>query len=163
MPVTPGVPAPDIDLPDGEGTRHRLRDLLTQGPAVLTFFKTTCPTCALAFPVLGDVARRYGDAVPVVAVSQDPPAKTAPWLAEHRFDGPFLDDAAGGYAAAEAYGVRSVPTVVLVDGDGTVTRVVEGWDRDRYNELAEDLGRRTGRSVEPVSVAGDGRPVFKPG
>ena len=163
MPLPPGAEAPSFELPasDGGGTRS-LEDIAGDGPALLAFFKTGCPTCQLAFPVYGELERRYGNAVPVVAVSQDTPAKTVPWLDDRGFDGPALDDDSDGYAVSAAYGVTTVPTLVLVEGRKVVD-VSQGWDRDRVNALARMLAERTGGDGSAVSTEGDGRPAFKPG
>ncbi len=162
MPLPPGAPAPSFDLPSADGGRRSLSDLTGRGPALLAFFKTGCPTCQLAFPVYGELERRYGDAVPVVAVSQDSLATTAPWLEAKGFAGPALDDASDRYAVSDAYAVTTVPTLVLVE-DGKVAATSEGWDRDRANAWARQLGERTGRDTSPVSTEGDGLPSFKPG
>ena len=66
------------------------------------------------------------------------------------------------YAVSESYGVRTVPTVFLVD-DGAVIDTVEGWDREGYNRVAERLAELTGTEYRPVSEAGDGLPPFRPG
>jgi thiol-disulfide isomerase/thioredoxin len=130
---------------------------------VLAFFKTGCPTCQLSFPVWGELARRYGDAIPVVGVAQDPPAVAGPWLAERGFPGPNVDDS-DGYPLSRAFAVDVVPTLVLVDGDGTVAEVGEGWSRDAANAWDERLAAATGRpSPGPVSEDEDGLPAFKPG
>ena len=162
MPLAPGATAPTFKLLDGERTPRSLTELTTNGPALLVFFKTSCPTCRLAFPVIGELERRYGDAVPVVAVTQTDLATTTPWLAENGFAGLVLDDERDRFQVSNAYGVRSVPTLILVD-DGLVVATSEGWDRDRMNRWAADLGAATGRPAPPVSVDGDGRPVYKPG
>ena len=163
MPLPPGAEAPSFELPAADGgTPRSLDDLTAVGPALLVFFKTGCPTCQLAFPVYAELERRYGDSVPVVAVSQDSLAKAVPWLEDKGFAGVVLDDASGGYAVSDSYAVRSVPTLVLVD-DGMVVATSEAWDRDRANAWAQQLGEATGRYVSPVSREGDGLPVFKPG
>lgn len=163
MTVAPGAPAPDLRLPGEDGDDITLAELIAPGAAVLAFFKTTCPTCRLAFPVYGELHKRYGDALPVVAVSQDPLDRARPWLDDLGFDGPVLDDASGGYAVSAAYELETVPTTVLIGGDGTVRHVVEGWDREGVNELARLLGDDTSRFTAPVSTENDGRPPFKPG
>jgi hypothetical protein len=66
------------------------------------------------------------------------------------------------YDASEAYGVRTVPTVFLVDG-GTVVDTVEGWDRAGFNRVSERLAELSGAAYRPVSEAGDGLPPFRPG
>ena len=162
MPLAPGSPAPAFELPSSDGTSRSLTDLAAGGTALLAFFKTGCPTCQLAFPVYAELERRYGDAVPVVAVTQDSLDRTVPWLKEKGFAGPVLEDESGGYAVSEAYGVATVPTLVLVE-DAKVAATSEAWDRDQVNAWAGQLAERTGRDASPVSVDGDGRPAFKPG
>ncbi|MDP8976550.1 MAG: TlpA family protein disulfide reductase [Actinomycetota bacterium] len=162
MPLPPGAEAPAFELPSSHGATRSLDDVTGGGPAVLAFLKTGCPTCQMAFPVYAELERRYGDAVPVVAVSQDDLAKTVPWLEDKGFAGEALDDQSDDYAVSEAYAVTTVPTLVLVDGN-TVAEVSQGWDRDRVNHLARQLAERTGRDPSAVSSEGDGRPAFKPG
>lgn len=147
MPLPVGAPAPDGSPP---------------GPAVLMFFKNGCPTCQMAVPVYSRLARRYGDAVPVVAVAQDPEAKARPWLDDKGFAGPLVDDSEG-YPLSDAFRIATVPTLVLV-ADGKVLEVSEGWDRDRANRWDQALSARSGvPSPGPVSTEADGLPVFKPG
>ena len=162
MPLPAGADAPLFTLPDGDGAPQGMADLTSEGPVLLAFFKTSCPTCRLAMPVVGELQRRYGDAIPVVAVTQTSMATTRPWLTENGFDGPVLDDEEGRFAVSRSYDVQTVPTLVLVD-DGRVVATTEAWDRDRMNGWAKDLGARTGRDTSPVSTEDDGRPVFKPG
>ena len=162
MPLPAGADAPLFTLPDGDGEPRRLADLAASGPALLAFFKISCPTCSVAMPVVAELERRYGDAVPVVAITQSTMADTRPWLEQAGFAGPVLDDEQGRFQASRSYDVQTVPTVVLVE-DGRVVATTEAWDRERMNGWARDLGSRTGRDTTPVSTEDDGRPVFKPG
>ena len=54
MPLPVGADAPRFRLVDGEGTPRSLNDLTAAGPALLVFFKTSCPTCRLALPVVAE-------------------------------------------------------------------------------------------------------------
>lgn len=163
MPLPPGAQAPSFELPSShDGAARSLADLTGDGPAVLAFFKTGCPTCQTAFPVYAELERRYGDAVPVVAVTQDALSETIPWLQDKGFAGTALDDASGGYAVSEAYEVSTVPTLVMVE-DGRVLAFTQAWDRDTVNAWARQLGERLGRETSPVSTEEDGRPAFRPG
>lgn len=162
MPIEPGTPAPPFTLL-GEDGDVSLSDLIADGPALLVFYKSSCSTCEMAFPVFAELERRYGDAVPVVAVAQDQLEKARPWLDERGFTGPVLDDLRARFATSEAYELEGVPCLVLVDGDGTVAHVTTGWDRESVNDWARRLGELTGRSQDPVSTDGDGLPPFKPG
>ena len=163
MVIAVGTKAPAFRLAASDGEPRSLHDLVKLRPALLVFFKGSCPTCRMAMPVYGELVERYGDEVFVVAVSQDPLLEAQPWLAEQGFDGLALDDTADRYAASRAFGLASVPTAVLVDTTGEVADVVEGWNRDGANRLAARLGQITGRSTEPVSTPADGRPPQKPG
>lgn len=162
MPLPIGADAPLFTLPAGDDAPARMADLVDAGPVLLAFFKTSCPTCRLAMPVIAELERRYGDEIPVVGVTQTKMTDTLPWVRDLGFAGPVLDDEQDRYAVSRAYDVQYVPTLVLVE-DGRVTAVGESWDRDRMNRWAADLGARTGRDTSPVTTDGDGRPVFKPG
>lgn len=163
--IETGAPAPPFSLPTARARAGAhgpvtLADLSDDGarPVVLAFFKATCPVCQMAFPVYGELERGLRQAgVPVVAVAQERPDVARPWLEERRFEGEVLDDASDDYAVSAAYGLRAVPTVVLVEPDGTVGMVVEGWDRNGVNRVAARFG------AEPVSTPDDGLPPFKPG
>lgn len=162
MPLAAGAEAPDFTLPAADGTERSLADLTAKGPVVLTFFKTSCPVCKMAFPVYAELERRYGDEIPVIAVSQNPLEEADPWLEAVEFNGDFLLDDEPDHPTSKAYEITSVPTLVMVE-DGKVVAASEGWDRERVNAWAADLGERTGRDTSPVSVKTDGRPPFRPG
>jgi len=165
MTLAPGTIAPPFDLAAGDGDRARisLADLNAEGPALLAFFKSSCPVCRLSFPIWGELARRYGTAVAVVAVSQDPLAKARSWLDEADFLAPVVDDS-DGFATSRAYGVDTVPTLVLVGADGRIVDASQGWDRKRANDLDLTLAELTGLpSAGPVSTASDGLPAYRPG
>lgn len=140
-----------------------LTELIDDGPALLLFYKNSCSTCQLAFPVYGELHRRYGDAIPTVAVAQDQVEKARPWLDERDFAGPVLDDLRNRFETSDAYEIETVPTLVLVGEDGTVEHVTQGWDRQDANDWARRLGELSGRGTDPVSTEGDGLPPFRPG
>lgn len=165
MTLASGSTAPDFDLPAaGDGCSHLgLAELTAAGPALLAFFKTSCPVCVLSFPVWAELARRYGDVVTVAAVAQDPLAKARPWLDQVGFDAPVLDDS-DGFATSRAYELRTVPTLVLVGPEGKVLGASEGWDRDRANAWDVELAECSGRmSLGPLSTPADGLPPYRPG
>ncbi|MBW3609979.1 MAG: TlpA family protein disulfide reductase [Actinomycetota bacterium] len=165
MTLAPGSIAPDFELPAAGDGRERLdlAELTAAGPALLAFFKTSCPVCVLSFPVWGELARRYGDAVTVTAVAQDPLVKARPWLDEAGFGAPVLDDS-DGFTTSRAYRIETVPTLVLVSGEGEVLSTSEGWDRDRANAWDAELAERSGRpSSGPLSSPDDGLPPHRPG
>jgi hypothetical protein len=57
--------------------------------------------------------------------------------------------------AIKAFGLETLPALVLVALDGTVVDAVEGWDPDRWRELTDNLSRVLSWSKPVIPVAGD--------
>jgi hypothetical protein len=123
------------------------------------FYKVTCPTCQIAAPA----AQRLRRAFPgrFVAIGQDPPEKLDAFDRQFETDLGSVSDQPP-YEVSDAYGIRTVPTVFVLDG-GRVDTVVESWDRDGWNRAASRLGELTGEGPQTVSAEGDGLPPFRPG
>jgi hypothetical protein len=60
--------------------------------------------------------------------------------------------------AIKAFGLETLPAIVLVALDGTVVDAVEGWDPDRWRELTEGLSRVLSWSRPVIPVVGDPAP-----
>ncbi|HET6771250.1 MAG TPA: redoxin domain-containing protein [Actinomycetota bacterium] len=147
-PLDPGAQAPPI--PGVE---------FTDGPVALFFYKVTCPTCQMAAPVAERVAVTHPEKL--VGVVQDPPERADAFAQEYRTTFPSVTDVEP-YDVSNAYGVRVVPTLFVIEREKVVD-VVESWDRDGWNRVSAYLGSSTGSSSEPVSTEGDGLPPFRPG
>lgn len=150
--LAPGESAPSFTLPDSV-RGEAVTDPWRAGRTVIAFFKVTCPVCQMVAPKVAALAEA---GVRVVAIGEDPPAALVRYAAEQGQGVPTLSEASP-YPVSSAYGVSSVPTLFVVEGDGTVTDAVGGWDRDRWNAVAARFG------APPVSDVGDGLPVFRPG
>jgi hypothetical protein len=144
-PIPPGSPAPPIP-----GADH---------PGVLFFYKVTCPTCQLAAPV----AERFASGIPgrFVGIGQDPREKLDQFAEELGTSFVAVPDEPP-YPVSNAYGIRTVPTLYVLDG-GMVVDVVESWDRDGWNRVARRAAELAGTEPAPVSHDGDGLPPFRPG
>ena len=129
------------------------------GPHAVFFYKVTCPTCQMAAPAAERLFRMFPDRF--VAVGQDPPERIEGFAREFGTSFDALSEEPP-YETSTSFGVRSVPTVFVVD-DGRVVDVVESWNRDAWNALAALLAERTGVRPEPVSESSDGLPPFRPG
>ena len=150
--IEPGAGAPPIDLPDA-ATGESVADPWQRGQVVLAFFKTTCPVCQMAAPKVQALA----DAgVRVVAVGEDPPPAIQAYADRYGHQVPTVSEQAP-YPVSDAYGIDTVPTLFLVDEDGSVRDAVVSWDRDGWNRLATAAG------APPVSDETDGLPPFRPG
>jgi peroxiredoxin len=147
-----GATAPSFHLEDS-ATGQAVDDPWREGRTVLVFFKVTCPVCQMVGP---KVAALAAGGARVVAIGQDPPAALLRYAAEHGQQVPTVSEPAP-YRVSSAYGVSSVPSVFVVEPDGTVADALAGWDRDRWNAVAATVG------APPLSADGDGLPVYRPG
>jgi peroxiredoxin len=148
-----GDRAPTFLLDDIDSGERVSKPWEGAGPTVLAFFKATCPVCQMVAPKVDALARSGAQ---VVAIGEDPASTLAGYRSRHGQDVPTLTEPAP-YRVSDAYGLVSVPTIFLVDGDGVVRDAVAGWDRDGWNRLAVAAGGA------PVSAPGDGLPSFRPG
>jgi peroxiredoxin len=150
--LRPGDRAPSFELADVDDG-HPVADPWRSGPVVLAFFKTTCPVCQQAAPkvqALADAGAR------VVAIGEDPPDALARYARRHGQRVPTVSEPAP-YEVSDAFGLATVPSLLLVGADGVVVDAVESWDRDAWNRLAAAAG------AGEVSKPTDGLPAFRPG
>jgi peroxiredoxin len=130
-----GHRAPDFSLArlvNGavEGTAD-LGKLLSGGPALLAFFKSTCPVCQMTLPFLERIHRgRAPGSLGVFGVSQDDAGTTQEFAGEFGISFPLLlDTEESGYPASNAYSISHVPSLVLVERNRTIAWSLEGFNR----------------------------------
>jgi peroxiredoxin len=153
--LEPGSRAPDFRLPRLDGGAVALQEIVAKGPAVIAFFKTTCPVCQLTFPFLERI--HQAGTLTVYAISQDDAEDTREFNRQFGITLPMLlDTGRSGYPASDAFGISSVPTTFLIERDGVISRVIEGWSKREI----EWLGGLAG--VEAIRQ-GDNVPEWKPG
>lgn len=104
---------------------------------VLAFFKVSCPVCQMAFPYLQRLHDQAQGAFRLVGISQDSVAHTREFCAHFGVRFPALvDHAAQRYPVSSQYGLASVPTLFVVEPDGVLSQVIEGWSRRDLEALA---------------------------
>lgn len=160
--------APEAPFRGADGSRETTASLLERAsglPVLLAFFKTSCPTCKLTWPYLQRLHEAYGGTgVKVVGVSQNGVDESRNFFEEWgraTFD-LFLDPEPT-FAASNAFGVESVPHLVLVAPDGTVEDAFTGWSRKKMEALGARLAERAARPPVPVVPPGDLVGDFKAG
>ena len=161
--LSAGEPAPTFDLPDLEGRRHRLEDVLAQGPALAVFWQPACGTCHLAFPYL----QRLVDLYPpgrwqLLAVSQDSVRASGDFARQHGLTFPILIEGEG-WPASQQYDPEATPTLFLIAPDGTIEMTSVGFDKQELNETSRRLAERLGEAPQVLAEEDDGNPPFKPG
>ena len=153
--LSSGAQAPDIQLPDLNGHGWSLAEALKNGPVLLAFFKVACPTCQMTLPFL----QRLADASPatlLMAVSQDDAAATREFHETFGIALPTLIDTARTYPASNAYQIRSVPSLFLVEQTGEISLAVEGFNKAQLEKLGARFGGSPFRETDRV-------PPLRPG
>jgi peroxiredoxin len=123
-----GMAAPDFSLPSPSGKPVRLRHLRGQ-VVLLDFWASWCPPCRDKFPLLKKLQRELGPrGLRVLAVNTEgDPERAAQFARAHGLThGPgqspdtsiitLIDDG----RAAGAYGVHTIPHVVVIGRDGKI-------------------------------------------
>jgi peroxiredoxin len=144
-----GASAPAFQLKSLAGGKKSLEDILAAGPALLAFYKVSCPVCQLTFPYLERLAA--SSSLQVVAISQDDNSSTTGF--NQRFGVTFptlLDQAKENYPASNAYGISSVPSLFLVEKNGEVAKAFSGFSKRDLEAVGERAGVKPFRPDDNV-------------
>jgi peroxiredoxin len=161
--VNSGNRAPAFSVTGLDGKSYSLSSLLEKGPVVAAFFKVSCPVCQFTFPFLERLFKTYGRGeVTFVGISQDDAKATKDFA--HKFSPTFpmaLDEK--GYPASNAYGLSMVPTVFLIDPDGTVRISSMGFVKQDLEAIAKHLAARSKMASSVLFRPDERIPEQKPG
>ena len=130
-------PFPDLQLTPLDGGDALPLSTFRGRPVLVNFWATWCPPCRAELPELEKVYNHYGGRGLVLAsINVDRSAEAARRFVKRQgLNLPF-------YRVPEselrALGVRSIPTSVLLDGQGHVVQVYQGFGP----EIITDLERR---------------------
>ena len=128
---------PKFTLTDLTGHPLSTRDLA--GRAVLVeFWATWCPPCRSTLQWLGDLKRKYGDNLAVVALAVESPEEQVQATVKQL--SPDLRWAMADAPTAQAFGdITSVPTLFLFDRSGKTARVLYGAPPDLHQQAERVL------------------------
>ena len=161
--IVAGSMAAGFSLKSIDNKDYSLNALLERGPVVAAFFKVSCPVCQFTFPFLERLYKRYGgDGVTFLGISQDDARATQNFAKEYGMTFPLLLDD-NGYPVSNAYGLTNVPTIFLIDTDGTVKVSSVGFDRKDLETIAANLAERKKISLAPLFRSDEVVPANKPG
>ncbi len=162
--IVAGTTAPGFSLKSVDSKEYSLNTLMERGPVVAAFFKISCPVCQFTFPFLERLYNRYGgDGVTFLGISQDDAKSSNKFAKEYGVTFPILIDDENGYVVSNAYGLTSVPTIFLIDTDGTVKVSCMGFDKKDLETIAAHLAERKKISLAPFFRPGEVVPANKPG
>lgn len=143
-----------LQLVDGAGQLHNVRDLLGDAATLVTFWSLNTAASRMDLPKVQELAgdlERLG--VPVLAVTRDAPSpEMEQFLEEHGITIPVYHDLDG--TVAEAFGVTWTPEYFVLDQDGWVqfelkrahVRNTTYWDQ-AFERLV-----RQAAALEPVPL-----------
>ena len=160
-----GDRAPEFQLQSLKGGTVTLEELLPTAPVLLAFFKISCPVCQFTFPYLERLHKRYGgDGVTFLGISQDDASSTKDFAKEFGVTFSMLpDEKQKGYPASNAYGLTNVPTIFLIETDGTVKVSCMGFDRKDLESIAAALAERKKIPAAALFRPDESVPAHKPG
>lgn len=157
-PVGKGLPigsvAPEFELPDAEGKRHRLAEL--RGKPVVLAFYCGCARCGMMAQILTTMIEQIPGEKPhnLVVTSMDP-VSLPRWAEKAEFSGTLLLEERNGPVATKYEG-EPCPRVYVLDRELRVRHVtpspqIEAGMQLILNPLAEALGTRWRAKGPPVN------------
>jgi cytochrome c biogenesis protein CcmG/thiol:disulfide interchange protein DsbE len=135
--VDVGQAAPQVELA-GSGAAHSLGEL--QGRVVyLDFWASWCAPCRQSFPWMNEMQKKYGSrGLQVLGINLDTQRADADrFLSQLPAQFALAFDAKG--ESAKRFGVKGMPTSVLIGKDGKVLFVHQGFRVEDRAELEEKL------------------------
>jgi peroxiredoxin len=118
-------PAPDLALPQLDGTKVALRDLAGQ-VVLINIWATWCPPCRAEMPAIQQAYAAYHErGLVVLGVNQrEDAAAITPFLEQHGLTFPILLDGDG--QASARYQASALPSSFFVDRRGVIRAVYHG-------------------------------------
>ena len=138
-----GQTAPSFEL---AGQKGPVQLAAYKGKTVyLDFWASWCGPCKQSFPWMNDMQKRYGaSGLRVVGVNLDQKSEDAKaFLAANPalFDVAFDPDG----KTPKAYGVKGMPTSMLIGADGKVLMVHQGFKDENRDELEKQIKQAVSR------------------
>lgn len=161
--IVAGNLAPDFSLKSLDGKQFSLKSSIQTGPVVVAFFKVSCPVCQFTFPFLERLFQRYaGNNVTILGVSQNDARETKDFAKEYGVTFPMLLDEKG-YPVSNAYALTNVPTIFLIDSDGSVKVSSMGFVKKDLETIADALADRRQIPHAAFFASTESVPANRPG
>jgi len=134
-----GDVAPEFSLKTLNGESEITLSDLKGKVVYLDFWASWCGPCRKAFPEVKSLHAEYADqGMEVLAISLDrSPSPAIRFMAQQKAGFPALFDA--GSKTAGAYGVRSIPSTVIVGPDGRVAYSMIGFNPGKVGEIKKTI------------------------
>lgn len=147
-----GARVSEFTLARLDGGTASLREMTAKGRALLAFFKVNCPVCQLTFPFLERI--QSAERLPVYGISQNCVEDTRDFNRHFGLTLPMLlDTEASGFPVSNTFGISTVPTLFLIEPDGTIAQVSEGWHKGDIAHFGSLAGVNPFRPTDSVPEA----------
>jgi peroxiredoxin/outer membrane lipoprotein-sorting protein len=123
-----GRSAADFTLKSLNGEQLRLSSLRGQ-VVVLDFWATWCPPCRAELPAMVKLKTEFGDQVRFLGVNDEAEATVKGFLAKKGYELDVLHE--DRREVSRRYGVRAIPTVLIIDRDGVIRQHYVGTRQER--------------------------------
>ena len=136
--AAPGEPAPAFALPAADDRTIAL-DQLRGRVVYLDFWASWCGPCRRSFPWMNEIEQRYAaKGLTVVAVNVDTRRADAErFLNQYPAKFAIVYDPSG--ATPRAYDVKAMPSSYLIDRNGKIARVEQGFLDENRDALEETI------------------------
>ncbi len=133
--------APDFSVLNEAGETVKLSDYFGK-PIVLNFWASWCPPCKAEMPYFNNVHNEMSDKVQFLMVDlvdgqRETVEKGKAFMADNNYSLPTFFDTT--QEAAFKYGIRSIPTTLFINSDGTVEAGIEGGINEATLRQGVDL------------------------
>ncbi len=126
-----------------DGERIELAELKGKG-VFLNFWGTYCPPCEKEMPIMEELYEKYkAQGVEIIAVNVNEPELTVRgFVNRYKLTFPIAIDK--GMFVSDAYGIRPLPTTILIDEHGTIVHVHKGgMTRQMVQDFMDKIKPRT--------------------
>ena len=152
MMVSRGEPVPSISVTTSEGSILKL-DSLKGKVVIINFWATWCPPCVAEMPDLNKLYQLYhkkGLEIVAIANPRDSIERVEAFFKSRGIKFNYYIDT--DFSAARTFGVRALPTSIIVGRDGIIRNIIIGgrpWTSASSREYFEKLlkeGEKNGKN-----------------
>ena len=134
-----GDQAPDFELMDLDGNKHRLSDYRGEG-VFLNFWGSWCPPCKTEMPYMENQYKEFEDkGVQILAVNlKDTVLKAESFRDQMNLTYPIVRDP--DESVRQAYNVLPLPTTILINKDGIIEDIItKGMSEDEIHSYMKSI------------------------